>query len=733
MRTIWSLILVSVFPLAWGQSDLPDERVLWQLLNADRLPLLRQAIEEYRRRHPGWEPPAALVEELRRRQHRQHAKSPEDRIAAAIRRQDWPRLIRLARRHPPLFDCHHPGRLQALALALAYGNTGDVEAAFRLYRRLLGCSGVDAEAVLEQAFWQLPTMRFEALLEHARERLSVAARQRLRYRLQRRRLIDHHRRREFVAFERLAERMAADIEAHRELDLVRLIAWTAHDRKNWQSAVRWFEMGLALAPEDESLAYGLALAYRQLRRDQDLLRLAERFPQSARIRQLAGGYLLGEAWQAYHRNDFDDAGRLARQALALLGRQADVEHLLGWIALKTGRFEEARRRFERLQRSHPDDRRYAEALVLAYRHSGVDLRRLLESPSPLVRSIARERLAQRHYHQKRFLSAYHLDPPRFPPLSNIDAPSIGTAALYRIRSGTGGLDRLETLIVPTFAGTYVTGNQRFTLTLGRVGLSSGKLNPTAVSRLTADPVLQNRLRENPPAHAVNGAWIEFSYQGEGPGRPFFSAGLTPVNHRIAPRPTFRLGFQDQDDATHAAWRIESYSQPVRQSLLSYTGRWAGIGECFSNWTSPSSTADGPKTTGPSITPWRPPGAWKRRDSTASAPDPTSTFNTTATIKIISAWVTAAISARSASTPQAGDSICAPGKAVPSSSKGDWHSASNTSTNARNPGSPSVAPTIPARLGNTRATAIRKPPPTCVSAWSVRSIPTFRSAAGCTPE
>ncbi len=478
MKVFCTLILMLVSLSSWGQSPLPDERVLWQLLHAGRLRLLSQAIEEYHRNHPGWEPPAALVKELRRRRHRQHAKPPGNFIAAIIRQQDWPRLIRLARKHPRLFDCRHPGRLQALALA--YGNTGDAETAFRHYRRLLGCPGVDAEAVLRQALWQLPPGDFDALLEQARGKLNPAAWDRLHYQSRRRRLLSLNREGKLPSLLHEAEPLAHAIIAHRDLDLIRLLGWAAYRRKDWQAAKFWFRAGLALAPEDESLAYGLALAYRQLQQDQALLRLAERFPQSARIPHLAGGYLLTKAWQAYHRNRYKRARDLAQRARPWLEQPEEADYLLGWIAMQTGQIDKGRLHFEQLYRSHPADQRYAEALVIAYLRSGMDIR-VLEN-FPTMRPIAHRYLAQRLYERKRFLSAYHEDSAAFPQLANIDTPSIYVEPLYRYKSGTKGLDRLQTLIDPLFSAKYTQNHHQFNLNFKHITISSGKIKAKSLSR-----------------------------------------------------------------------------------------------------------------------------------------------------------------------------------------------------------------------------------------------------------
>ncbi len=569
MKAICFLILMLIAPFSGAQSSAPDERILWQLLHAGRLRLLTQAIEEYRRNHPGWEPPAALLQELRRRRRQQSLKTLGNRIAASIRQQDWSRLIRLARKHPRLFDCRYPGRLQALALA--YAQVGDVAESWRNYHRLLDCPGTEPEPVLRQALWHLPPEAFAALLEQARNKLNPATWDRLHYQSQRRWLLNLNREETLPALLREAESLANAVIAHRDLDLIRILGWAAYRQKDWRTAKFWFQAGLDLQADEES-AYGLALIHRRLGDVRNLLALAKRFAgDSDRIRHLAGDYLLAQAWEAYRKGDFQRSQRLAGWALPWLKRAEDAQYLMGWLALKTGKPQVAIARFTELHQAHPRRKRYAEALVQAYLQSGVDPAPLAGDPS--LEPIIRRYRARLHYARKQFLLARRFDADIFPQLEHIDTPAGDTGTFYRWKSGAKGLDRLEILMVPFFSATYTHGDQRIGLSLGRIDLSSGKLRD--VGRLAANADQAARLRTDPPIHALQAAWLELTYRREGRLNPYFTFGFTPINDLIAPRPTFRLGVQDDWGQLH--WKTELYSQPVRLSLLSYTG-WKVLGK-----------------------------------------------------------------------------------------------------------------------------------------------------------
>lgn len=590
-----SLLLMLILVLAWpwvpaqAHSEGPDERVLWQLFNAGRLQLLRQAIAEYRQRYPGWTPPAELTRLLEA--DRRSSDSRRKRIEAAIRSENRTELIRLAQRYPQSFDCRQLGFLRALALA--HARTGAATAAWKRYREALVCPGAPSGDILAEALWHLPPPIFRKLLQSVRETVPPSVYADLDYQSQRRQLIEAHQRRDWQEFGQLAGPLLESAADRRDLDLISLAAWAWFDRKEWQRAIPWFKAGLKLAPDNEDLASGLLTSYTNLGQDEEVLALIDR-GFSARLRQQAGDYLLARAWTLYQQGDYTRSRVYAERALPWLANPASADHLLGWLDLQTGHHEGAQHRFERLYRTHPNRTEYAEALVLSYLRAGVDPDRLAARfPQPMIQTLLTPYRAQRHYDRQQFLSAYQVNPGAFPQLEHIDRPAWEAAALYRFKSGNGGLDRLHTVIAPLYEGSYVTGTQRFDLHSGLIVLQSGRLVGAGIRALQASgdsltDAQQNaleretgQLRQDLPTQAVEAALVKFSYRREGPFNPYFQLGLTPLGGPLAPRPTLRLGVFDwlmgnDSPSWQLHWGAEGYSQPVRQSLLSYTG-WKLLG------------------------------------------------------------------------------------------------------------------------------------------------------------
>ncbi|MFN3919926.1 MAG: hypothetical protein ACK4JF_06505, partial [Methylohalobius sp.] len=161
--------------LCWSFSllaqDGPDERILWQLFHAQKYRLLKQAIAEYQKQYPGWQPPAELLRLLV--PPKSKASRLPIRLNAALRRGDSAQLLKLARQFPTAFSCLRPEALSALAKA--YAQLGKELQAFAWYRKALSCPQTKAEDLLFEALWRLSPERFATLLEEAKPKLSPAA------------------------------------------------------------------------------------------------------------------------------------------------------------------------------------------------------------------------------------------------------------------------------------------------------------------------------------------------------------------------------------------------------------------------------------------------------------------------------------------------------------------------------------------------------------------------------
>ncbi|GAB6067210.1 hypothetical protein JCM13664_05280 [Methylothermus subterraneus] len=582
------LVLGWLWPLALLAQTGPDERVLWQLYHAQKYRLLEQAIAEYQKQYPGWRPPAELTRLVARRPRRLAPWRAE--LDRALRRGDASRLIRLARRHPQAFTCR---RVEALAaLAKAYAQRGEEETALLWYRRALSCPKARVAPILHEALWQVSPEAFAVLLDEAKRRLSKSAHAELAY--------QNVRRQVFSSLNRPEARLVSDENllrqalAHRDRDLIEAVAWAQYRQGEFALARAWFAAGLKLAPYAARFALGLLHSLARLGEDAAVIQLAQRYP---KLRRPAAGYLLTWAWERYRQGEYRASQKLAEQAARWLPQAEEAQYLLGWLHLMRGEYRAAQDTFAALLKAHPERSDYARALVTSHLQAGQAPERLAERFSqPALLAELSPHLARRAFERKQFLRAYRLDPQAFAELGRLFAPTWGLGGMARFKSGQAGLDRLETAFVPAYAGSYASATHQFALHLGRIELTSDRFGSSAIRALQASqrPLSEAQqaalaqeaqaLRRDPPPRAVEAAWMELAYRQEGGLNPTFKLGLTPIGGELAPRPTARLTIGDfwEVGAWQLRWEAEAFRQPIRQSLLSYTGwelagkRWGRV-------------------------------------------------------------------------------------------------------------------------------------------------------------
>jgi Tfp pilus assembly protein PilF len=579
----WILILT----LAWSallKAEPPDERVLWQLFHAQKYRLLRQAIAEYQKQYPNWQPPAELMRWLSAV--RKRAPAPRQAaFEAALRRGDYTQLRKLARRYPQALSCQTADVLLAVAAAFAQG--GDEEAALAKYQKALSCPNFLAKDVLDQALWQLTPKAFAKLLDLAKGRLSAFAYEEFAYQNARRQIFSDLRRPQ--AHLKVDAKLLRQAVAHHDLDAILAISWALHRQGDFAQARTWFAAGLELVPYHEGLASGLLQSLIQLKQEQAVLEVGERYP---KLRPQVGSYLLERAWEHYRQGDYSLSQKLAEQVVRWLPEVEEANYLLGWLAFKREDYKQAQRIFQALCSAHPEREDYAHALVISALQAGEDPDRLAERfPEVAVQQELIPYRARRAYQRKQFLRAYLIDPQNFAEYNRLATPDWGMGAMARFKSGQAGLDRLHMAVAPWYGGSYPFPPGRFDLNLGRIELSSNRLKSSGIRALRASKHPLNevqrialaqeqaQLQHTPPPHTAEAAWLELTYQHEGELNPYLQLGLTPVGAELSPRPTARLGISDWLDGAGWQWRwqAEAYRQPIRQSLLSYTG-WEFFGK-----------------------------------------------------------------------------------------------------------------------------------------------------------
>ena len=557
----------------------PDERILWRLYHAGKIEELRRQIDHLKALFPYWQVPPDLIEGLRS-QRRPVEQQPGQQ--SAPRQQ---RSFRVTKTERGL--C--PDKFANWRRAETYIKRNQTDKALELYRHMISrCrSQQDKVQTLETAGLVLDYHEFARLLELTKPDLPLMVLDRLllaslKSTYLNRRALSPAEQAFFVS------EMTPLLFLAKDGDFAEIIAWRYYDEQNYPEAIYWFELAQTWNNRSQNAKYGLLLSLERIGHyDRILTIVAETEKPSAEMQSLAARIYKVKAWRSLENNDLISATDNIRRAKDRLGADAESKELEAWIAEKAGRHHDAAELFDELYRQSPA-RKYAQAYVR--NQAEVDrqfLARKALSSGGLLWDEYNSHHAQELYFRKQFRSAYRLSPSADSRLHNIDSPEADLGVFARFKKGEDGLDRLDIFRMPIAGFSYtLLGDQTIKLGLSRVQLYAGRPVPcqSSVGILPEDSSAKIACRAlddilagtkwcanffSPTQDLDHGLEIDFSYRKDGWFSPFIKLGTTPIGGVIDPTVTFDLGFDQQTGYGH--WRLEAYSQPIRQSLLSYTG------------------------------------------------------------------------------------------------------------------------------------------------------------------
>lgn len=541
----------------------PDERILWRMLGQRRHQELLDKLEKLRNAHPAWQPPARLI-----------ALAREGALRARIEElesaHDSAGIILFAREHPTLFSCADIAH--AWLLAESHARLGHAEDSESVARQLLSCpKDEDRLATLYKAKEWLSLPQWENLLameDQAKRSPPVEkAFRQLRYDHALQQLLTASEAGDTDSTTQLFAALAPAISARKDGEAALLGAWNHYRAGHCDSASTWFDLALKWMPSLHAAHHGMALCALQDRRYEFAQKHAEAMPATAEGRgELLRDIFIAQASAAYAAGRHQPALELLEQAARQAELPRHAQMLAAWTQLELGNAPRAAAEFSRLYTTAPDEESAQGLLQSMVRDKREQELESIARDEPLA-GLVRRYLADRAYAEKRFHAARRLAPETYADRGSAGTPQVSMASALRNKSGTSGLSRLDLSWQSSLEAAAPIGKAaELWLRLDRVRLDSGSLPDNApVGRFPPAPALY----AYQPVTAMRGWQATLLWRDEKRRAWDAQLGLTPSDGAVSPQWTARFETRLRAGEVDLQWR--AYREPVRESILSYTG------------------------------------------------------------------------------------------------------------------------------------------------------------------
>jgi len=554
----------------------PDESILWALFQAKKFQALEQQIKQLKQRFPNWQVPVDLQNAM---ESSRKARGPASTTHTRSTKPYKTRLKKVKSADP----CSDLGAKWDRAENLVRHDQS--YAGQSIYETILkGCQNTAFRmTTLDKARTVLDYEDFMQLAEIGRSYLLGDYVDRLEYEWLKDDYLNQQKS-DLNVQQQSFEQLTHWVEHFNDDNMANLIGWRFFDLKDYPNAQLWFEKAAKWNPSNENARLGQALSFEKQGELNKALAITEASDNAdIEIQKIVARIYKAKAWQEIDANNPIAASGYVQHAEAATGSDAETQELNAWIANNSGDYKKAAQLFDGLYQQNPS-KNYASAYVQNQAQVNRDLlERKARQEGGLLFDEYKNFHAQELYYRKQFLSAYQLAPDLFPDLANIDSAYIDAGAYGRHKSGEDGLGRLDLLRLPVVTGSYTVGGvHNFKLSLSRIGLHSGspEFCKDAIGVLSQDFFRScNNLRAidliaiddrfSPTQKLSEALEIDFLYRKDGWFSPSIRLGSTPISGVVDPAITFDVGFVQQTTAGN--WGLNVYSQPVRQSILSYTG------------------------------------------------------------------------------------------------------------------------------------------------------------------
>lgn len=525
-------------------ASMPDEEPLWTLLRQERYRTLLKTIAETRQHFPHWQPPPRLLDLARIGERRQH-------LDALVKAENEAGLLAAYRAEPQTVGCGHLPAARLVVRALATENPAQ---AADLVKRLIDCPGdEDRLATLAYLREVLPEATFIARVDDVLAGNSAHAKQllRLRYEVRIKGLLAADDRGDGTEVVSRLATLAEDITAYRDTNIALVGAWAALRTNERALADLWFRRALEWDPKRDEARVGAALCALGDANYGEVIELARKLPGSQPERTgLLRDAHIGKAQIAYGLGRHAEVLLLLDEAQEYGSLPRYARLMESWSHLKRDEPKIAAEKFSTLYSELPDQES-AEGILnaMARLEQDDELDRLAKT-EPLKSLVNRHR-AEQAFADKRFLAVRRLDPTLYPEAGGIGIPRIALFSGFRHKSGTPGTSKLSIDLkqgLEASWGDAVSGNWRLNLD---------------------HLVLDSDLASDGNNTHVDGWQTSMAWQSDHHARWEAELGTTPGGGVVSPTLTGLLA-RNWSDKNRAS-RLEFHRQPVRESILSYTG------------------------------------------------------------------------------------------------------------------------------------------------------------------
>lgn len=548
----------------------PDERLLWQLLKAEKYDELQNEINKLKKKYKTWLPPIEMTSILKDRE-------GEKILKKAKKENNWHLIIDCYTSYPNLFI---KSRLDNLwLLAEAYSHIENEDKAIEIYKDILN-SNSDAEIILATVYKAKEIIShnrfYELLVDLINQTYDLTilnALKTIRYNIDIEKLLLANNENKWLEAINIANKIQNDIVDKKDVDIALIVAWIYYNQHEYEDALRWFKLTISWQKDNEEVYRGAALAAIALKKNDLALELIEHTNLADDKNALIHQEILYQmAQKAFNEGRYEDVIKI----LQPIQMEQRAKLLMGWTLYRLNQNDMAVKIFNDIYRSDSNNRDAAKGLALGLaRYDAWESLRDCQAIAydDEVKSIFTNALGEGYFLNRLYHAAIaETSEPTSQPyekLKGLLSPALSAGYLIRSKSGESGTSRLTierlNLISSTF---WIDQHHEIGLTFSDLNLRSGKISNNTL--LGCPSVSFGEALFFSPRVNHTGLWEPIiSYRHEDWITINSEFGTTPIGGPLSARPIglLKLTAKGRD----MEFSFDLHARPLRESVLSYVG------------------------------------------------------------------------------------------------------------------------------------------------------------------